>query len=702
MSSGGFANRTWQEWLSSLPALFLLLGVIAYTTSADIHAQLLKLGQSTWDSYFDLRNDPQAPTCDPSLDIESELSRLVATHQAEASEDEFGLFDDEPLDTAAMRESLENSRALCQEKFSSYEAIQDQLTTGVIVYRAVERFVADVVAFGLAAQKFILAFLVLICAATATLSRHQIAMRPMESELDHRWSSLLQFIANSMLFYSSIEFWSLSYVGKESIDATREGIHASWVIGFGLLALCSLYQLVNIPKDAKKGGSFGHAMLSVPLYTQMCLISGTYFMLHGHTAGIGVYLDKMMDFSDMFLNLGLYVWTGMMLKETRLASLVFNVFRPFRMPTELLAFVAVVVAAVPTAYTGASGIFVIAVGAVIYQELRRAGARRQLALATTAMSGSMGVVLRPCLLVVIIAYLNRDVTTDELFHWGNRVFLLTALLFLAFVWLTRDKEAKSNPAPLSQAIPQATKLLLPILPYAVIVAAVILFYNIVLDTALNEFSAPRILPVMMLGFLLYEHFTRARSKNSVWASDPAKSDQDSTEPEYHGIEHATRSSINETTAHIGALLLLMGLSVSIGGVMERSGVMELFPTAFDSQFAAMTALVVLLVFVGMVMDPYGAVILVNATVAVIAFESGIEPLHFWMVCLVAFELGYLSPPVALNHLLTRQVVGEEEVDKARQEGDTFWRRHEKILLPLVTMGTALLIVAYVPLWYMSN
>ena len=39
-----------------------------------------------------------------------------------------------------------------------------------------------------------------------------------------------------------------------------------------------------------------------------------------------------------------------------------------------------------------------------------------------------------------------------------------------------------------------------------------------------------------------------------------------------------------------------------------------------------------------------------------------------MVTLVAFELGYLSPPVARNHLLTRQVVGEAEVLAAQQEG----------------------------------
>ena len=87
----------------------------------------------------------------------------------------------------------------------------------------------------------------------------------------------------------------------------------------------------------------------------------------------------------------------------------------------------------------------------------------------------------------------------------------------------------------------------------------------------------------------------------------------------------------------------------------------------------------------------------SATIATIAYDSGIHPVHFWMVTLVAFELGYLSPPVALNHLLTRQVVGEEEVALARQEGHNFWYRHEKILLPLVTMGIALMLVAFVPL-----
>ena len=70
-----------------------------------------------------------------------------------------------------------------------------------------------------------------------------------------------------------------------------------------------------------------------------------------------------------------------------------------------------------------------------------------------------------------------------------------------------------------------------------------------------------------------------------------------------------------------------------------------------------------------------------------------------MLTLVAFELGYLSPPVALNHLLARQVVGEKEALAAVLTEGTFYQRYEKILLPLITMGTVLLIVAFTPLFY---
>ena len=39
------------------------------------------------------------------------------------------------------------------------------------------------------------------------------------------------------------------------------------------------------------------------------------------------------------------------------------------------------------------------------------------------------------------------------------------------------------------------------------------------------------------------------------------------------------------------------------------------------------------------MDALGAVVLVSVTLAKVAADNGIDPVHFWMMVLVAFELG---------------------------------------------------------------
>ena len=113
----------------------------------------------------------------------------------------------------------------------------------------------------------------------------------------------------------------------------------------------------------------------------------------------------------------------------------------------------------------------------------------------------------------------------------------------------------------------------------------------------------------------------------------------------------------------------------------------------------MVVLVVIMVLVGMTMDALGAVVLVSVTVARIAYSNGIDPVHFWMMVLCAFELGYLTPPVALNHLLARQVIGEEShVEVVDPKQGTF-AQYEHVILPMGIMGTALVLVAFVPLFF---
>ncbi|KZZ75345.1 hypothetical protein A3766_03590 [Oleiphilus sp. HI0132] len=279
--------------------------------------------------------------------------------------------------------------------------------------------------------------------------------------------------------------------------------------------------------------------------------------------------------------------------------------------------------------------------------------------------------------------------TDELFHWGFRVFLLSMLVFAVFAMITRKDPMKIVPA--SEALLPSLRNLMPLLPYVGILVAALFLYDILLDAQLDEFTAPVMLPIIVMAVLVFE---RKFSRDFHQRNESAKASPT--------ISSAFSSSVDNSSIQIGALLMLMACSFTVGGIIERGGGVLEIPEFFGSTYGTMAFLVLFLVMIGMVMDPFGALILVTGTIAPVAYAAGINPIHFWMTCLMAFELGYLSPPVSLNHLLTRQVVGDEEVSLALKEGDSFYYRHERLLLPLMVMGTTLILVAFVPLAFIDQ
>ena len=677
--------RSCREWLSTLPVFLLLIAVIIAGNSELIHARLLNMGEALWHDYFVLRADMPTPDCNPDPDLAAELNRLEA--ESSTVEELADLFEAEPFNRQAAQISLQNSRRLCQEKHNLAEQNQARVTPAVIIFRTLETSVAGISLFALEKQRMILILTIFICAVTCTFKQHHIAFRPVITKREHIVSTLAQLLGNVVLLLSADSYRNSIYQSATVVDHPE--IYLLLIVGFACLSATNLYQLIKPPQyhgAHKSSDTLLHAILSIPLYIYMSFFVACYFFfIEHHQAGPAIFFSLLFDQAGLFLNIGLYIWIGMLLKRTQLGDLVFKTFIPWRMSPEILAFVALIVMAVPTAYTGASGIIIIAMGAIVYEELRRAGARRQLALAATAMTGSAGVVLRPCLLVVLIAALNKEVVTDQLFSWGVKTFMTTAVVFLGFVLLS--KREKIHLAPVREAFKPFLRALVPLLPYLLIVLLITLAYFYLLNITMDEFTAPVILPLIILSLIIYEKFV----VRLALISSPEKN--------AHKFEYTIRLASSEASIHIGALLLLMGLSFALGGVIERSGVLSHIPATFASVWLTLGFLIVVLVAIGMIMDPFGAVVLVSGTIAQIAYNNGINPVHFWMITLVAFELGYLTPPVALNHLLTRQMVGHQEMAKAVLPDDNFWYRHERILLPLATMGTTLLLVAIVPVLF---
>ena len=654
--------------------LAVLVSLLLAGTSAMLHSQLLGLGSEIFGDYALLRGKLAAPTCNANFDIEQRLDVLEQDFKSNNSSDESDSLDDllgeSDFDRAASRASMQGAKALCDRKHQLFEQNAARQSPALHAFAVLEQAVERFGLFVLEQQKLILIAVLFLCAIKATLGRHHIAFRAVSSRFGHHLAQSLEVFALGGCLLPAT--YSL---------AAQQSANLHWVvIGVIALLLASLYCWIRGGAGLPTVGYKLKDLLSVPIYVYMLLISAAYFaFVENHLTGVAIYFSQLFEQADMFLKIGLYVWLGMLIKQSKLGTQVFDLLRPLRLGPGLFAWLSVLLLALPTAYTGASGIIIIALGATVYQELRASGARPSLAMATTAMTGSAGVVLRPCLIIVLIAALNKEVVTDALYDWGRWVFLLTMVLFGAVLWLMGEWRWQRPSwqvvaSPLSEALRALAKPLL-------LVVLIVLGYRLVLGAQLDEFSAPVILPVALLGVLWLERWLTKRSG---------------------GLRKSCRqqliASSSETSLHLGALLMLMALSFTLGGVIERSDVVSLLPQVFASPLTCMAALVAMLVLIGMVMEPFGAVVLVSGTLATIAYNNGIEPVHFWMVTLVAFELGYLSPPVALNHLLTRQVIPPAEVQALEEShGDNFWQRHERFLLPLSVMTTVLILVAFVPL-----
>ncbi|WP_109441507.1 TRAP transporter large permease subunit [Acinetobacter haemolyticus] len=718
----GLLSYIWTEWISAFVILILLLVTLVIGTGEMIHGQLLRMGERLYGDpnigmqYSFLRAEPSKPTCDRNPNIDAQVQEQMKINAADEFASMFGVASESDV-----RSSLLAAQQQCEEKYVFYDKAMAHIEANpsVRTYRTIETSFFGIFKFGSENRALLLVIMVVFAAISATIKSHHIGLRSPATRIDFRIYNTAMVLGNGLLTSSVISQYNSVLNSGVPFASGMNVIYWLWMILFGSLTLISLFHLIKSPPPTREGGNVGLAFLSIPLYAYMAIITGvafTFFM--DYPMGQGIYLGQLVEFSNIFLNLALFIWAGMLLKQTRIVDLFLNILRPWNLAPETLTWLILIAAALPTAYTGASGIFVIAAGAIIYKEVWNAGGRRQFALAATALSGSLGVVLRPCLLIVVVASLNKEVTTDLLYTHGMYVFLLTSTLFLIISLFFAEQKFRISPPKV--ALPKSLRAFVPVAPYIVIFVLIWLFYKHALSTELNEFTAPVMMPVILLMMVLFDKLRKEPAPlapvghwDSTLNTYTAPSDGSQPTPKVNPADDprnpernvpfgkALHTSTIETVGHIGALIILMALSVSVGGFLEHIEVMEAFPRDISSMFIVISLVVVFMVLVGMIMDPFGAVILISATVAPVAYQYGIDPVHFWMIALIGFELGYVTPPVALNHLLARQAIGDDEVRAADEEVKhlSFYYRFERWILPLLVMVPAILIVAYVPYYF---
>src|SRR5690554_1092700 len=110
-------------------------------------------------------------------------------------------------------------------------------------------------------------------------------------------------------------------------------------------------------------------------------------------------------------------------------------------------------------------------------------------------------------------------------------------------------EGTGKPRPAPGAFRAAVRELGPLIPYALTAAAVILVIWVVLGLQFNEYSAPLILPLVMLAVVML---------------DAGKAGQETGQSRTQAFFDRSSSAASDSAVHIGALLALIGFSICLG------------------------------------------------------------------------------------------------------------------------------------------
>ncbi len=284
-----------------------------------------------------------------------------------------------------------------------------------------------------------------------------------------------------------------------------------------------------------------------------------------------------------------------------------------------LAIISLASCALFTAFTGASGVTIIALGALLYPALSEAGYDDDFNLGLVTTSGSLGLLFAPSLPLILYGIV-AGVSIDSLFLAGILPGLLMLVLLAGYsFWKNRHARrtlAKASGREVVAAIRESIwELPLPI----VVLGGIYSGYF-----AVSEAAAVTALYVIFVEIIVLREIP--------WRELPR--------------------IMRESMVLVGAILMILGVSLASTNYMIDAGVPERLFAMVDAYVAGQAsflfALLIFLLILGAILDIFSAIILVVPLILPVAAQYDVHPVHLGIVFLAAMELGYLTPPVGLN------------------------------------------------------
>lgn len=331
-----------------------------------------------------------------------------------------------------------------------------------------------------------------------------------------------------------------------------------------------------------------------------------------------------------------------------------------------LAIVALLACAIFTAFTGASGVTIVAIGGLLLPALQQARYPDRFSLGLITTSGSLGLLFVPSVPLILYGIVAQQMGTtpsvsiDDMFLAGILPGLLMIVVLAAYgMWKAppRQHDLPFSGREVRAAIWDA-RFELP-LPFIVLGGV----YG-------GYFAASEAAAVTAFYVLLVTVFIRREIGLS-----------------------ALPALIREAMMLVGTILLILGMSLALTNVIVDAEIPARLVSWVNAHVASKWTFLLLLnaflIVLGMLLDIFSATVLVVPILLPIALHYGIHPVHLGIIFLANMQIGYFTPPVGMNLFIASYRFDTPVVELVRSCLPFFWLLLACVLLITYWPGLSL-------------
>lgn len=402
------------------------------------------------------------------------------------------------------------------------------------------------------------------------------------------------------------------------------------------------------------------AALGAPIFAILGGLGLFLFHLQGSVEGIDLSAAVIAELFRLaslpaLIAIPLFTFAGFVLAESNAPRRLLALARALCgwMPGGL-AIVGLISCAGFTAFTGASGVTIIALGGLLYPMLLKQRYPERFSLGLLTCTGSLGLLFPPSLPIIlyglVAGQIDPAVSIDKLFIAGAVPGLLLILL-LSIYSAVQWKVSKLERTPFSgtAALKAAREAVWEIpLPFVIIGGIYGGFFTATDAAAVMAFY------VLFVEVLIYRDI-------------PLK---------------ALPGIVTQSMALVGAILIVLGCALGLTSYMIDNDIadrlFELLNTWVHSKVLFLIVLNILLLIINMV-EIFSAIIIVVPIIIPIAAQYGIDPIHLGVIFLLNLEIGYMTPPLGLNLFLSNRRF-DQPLLKLYRSTFVFWLIHIVMLI----------------------